>query len=82
LKDERQAALIIQLPEVPEVPARIVQKYTSAKFLGAFKIVGRPLVVEPGGALIENDEYQAWLAEGVRQHPKVAQLWGEWLQPG
>jgi hypothetical protein len=80
LNDERRDALIIQLPEAPQLPARIIQKYKPVKFMRGFKIVGSPLLVESDGSLIENDQVQAWLAEGVEQHSKVAQLWRKWFQ--
>ena len=78
---KRRDALIIQLwAKLEEAPTRIIQLYRPSDSVRRFKILGQPIFVDNGGAMIEDETYQRWLLEGVMEHPQVATLWGKWFQ--
>ena len=60
-------------------PITFVQKFSPASS-GAFRLLGDPIVVVEGKAVegAEAARLLKTLSDGVRQHPKAAQLWDGW----
>lgn len=75
---KRQDALVIQIGGKSPLPSRVVQQYQKKSFLRKFKIIGKPLFVEDSHQTGKADLYEQWLQEGIKEHPKVCELWDIW----